>query len=124
MAVALVLFIVTALPIISNAVEWTNTYGTCTGTSKTYTWSQSNSPTYRRISATTKCTNAAPKIAAEVYGYYNGTLVMSKTNTASNAKTVTATSDNSTYANKTISGNGCHAVWSSSLSRVNKYSSF
>ncbi len=125
-ATILTVMLLLSTPISAKAgsVTWTTSYGTATGTSSTYTWSQSNSPTYRRITATTRNSQAAPKIAAEVYGYYQGDLVMSATNTASNQASVSANDNNSAYGNKSITGNGCHAVWSSTLARKNHYSSF
>lgn len=70
----LILFLSTPINANAASVSWFTDYGTVTGTSSTYTWSHSDSPMYRRIDAVTKCSNAAPHIAAEVSGYYNGKL--------------------------------------------------
>lgn len=122
----IVVILLLSTPISANAasVSWFTDYGTVTGTSSTYTWSHSDSPMYRRIDAVTKCSKAVPHIAAEVFGYYNGTQVMHGIRELNDSATATATADSSAYANKTITGNGCHAIWSSTLTRVNHYSSF
>lgn len=125
-ATILTVMLLLSTPISAKAgsVTWTTTYGTATGTSSTYTWNQANSPKYRRITATTQNSQAAPKIAAEVYGYYQGNLVMSATNTASNQTIVSAIDNDSNYGNKSVTGNGCHSVWSSTLRRSNCFTSF
>lgn len=122
----MVVILLLSTPISANAGSgsWYTVYGTLSGTSSTYTWSHSDSPMYRRIEAVTKCSQAVPHIAAEVFGYYNGTQVMHGIRELNDSATATATADSSEYAYKTITGNGCHAIWSSTLTRHNYYTSF
>lgn len=118
------LMVLTSAGVSAESVTWSTTYGKVTGSSTTYTWSQPTSPLYRKVQAVTSNSKAAPKIAAEVYGYYKGELVMSAHNTADNSDSVSAVSNSKKYANKAVYGKGCHAVWSSTLARKDHYTTF
>ena len=118
------LIALTSVSASAGSVTWTTAYGKATGSSTTYTWSQPTSPLYRKVQAVTSNSKAAPKIAAEVYGYYKGELVMSAHNTANNSDSVSAVSNSKKYANKAVYGKGCHAVWSSTLARNDHYTTF
>lgn len=101
----------------ASTITFKTCYGTATGSSSTYTWSQSTSPDYRKIKATTSNDKAAPKIAASVVGYKNGNKVMSDSNSGTNVSSVTAEKNSTSYVHDTITGTGTHAVWSSTLAR-------
>lgn len=108
----------------ANSVTWNTVYGDATGFSSTYTWSQPTSPTYRKIQASTNNSMAAPKITAEVFGYYKGEQVMAAHDTASNSSRAYAVKNSEKYANKNVYGKGYHAVWSNTLARKDHYTSF
>lgn len=119
------LSLATAIGASAGTVKWSTSYGTATGSSSTYTWSQGGSPTYRKTSAITQNSKTAPKIAAEVYGYTaSGKEVICVSKIASNAKSVSAIHNSEAYAKSKITGYGKHAVWSSTLKRVNYKSNF
>lgn len=118
------LIALTSVSASAGSVTWTTAYGKATGSSTTYTWSQPTSPTYRKVEAVTQNSMAAPKIAADVVGYYKGEQVMAAHNVANNSNNVSAVSNSSKYANKDVYGTGSHAVWSSTLARKTYYTSF
>lgn len=108
----------------TGAITFNTSYGQVTGLSSTSTWSQPTTPTYRRVQASTRATKAVPKIAASVKGYKNGNEVLSANNTATNAISVVATKDSTSYVNASITGTGTHAVWSATVTRVDHISRF
>lgn len=119
------LSLATAIGASAGTVKWTTKYGTATGSSSTYTWSQGGSPTYRKTSAVTRNSKTAPKIAAEVYGYApSGKEVISVAKKTSNAASLSAVHNSEEYAKLTITGHGIHAVWSNTVKRVNYKSTF
>lgn len=122
--IVVILLLSTPISTKAGSVLWNTPYGAVAGTSSTYTWSHSDSPMHRTIEAVTKCSQAVPHIFAEVSGYYNGTLVMHAISELNDAAYATATATSMEYGNKTITGNGCHAIWSSTLTRYNHYTYF
>lgn len=108
----------------ADTVIWNTPYGTATGESFTTLWSMSNSPLYRKVEAKTTVVNAVPYIYARIEAYHNGNLVLSNEATWQNTTMVYTEDMSTSYVNSTLHGNGTHAVWSSSLTRVNHYSYF
>ncbi len=108
----------------ANAVYWNNAYGKATGTSNTTTWSTTGSPTFRKVTARTTITNAAPYIYAKIEGYVNNNLVLDGENTVQNSTVSVAERASQNYVDSSVTGNGTHAIWSSSLTRINHYSYF
>lgn len=108
----------------TGAVTFNTSYGQVTGLSSTSTWKQPSTPTFRRVQASTRAKKAVPKIAASVKGYINGNEVLSANNTDTNAVSVVATKDSTSYVNASITGTGIHAVWSSTVKRVDHISRF
>lgn len=109
---------------ISASAGWSTPYGTLTGSSTSGTWSTTNTPVFRTVTARSSVPNAAPYLYAAVEGYYNNAYVMGSSNTLQNATNCVASDMNANYANRTVSGNGIHSCWSTSYSRVNHYTYF
>ncbi len=125
MCVAVTTMIISMGNLSVNAATWSTPYGTMTGTSRNATWQMANSPTYRRVTATTTIPNATPYIYAGVEAYnQQGSTVLSNEKTNTNATSAETFDQSTAYVNSALTGEGTHSVWSSSYARQNRYTSF
>lgn len=115
---------ITSISANAGSVSWNSPYGTVSGSSTTSIWSTTGTPVFRKVTARTGVTNAVPNIYARIEGYVNNSLVMSANNTLTDNTVAVAEAMNQNYAYSSVTGNGTHAIWSSTLTRVNHYSYF